>query len=130
MFNLSIAIEYNSTKFPKKKAFIQDKKSISYEEFNRITNQLANAIIDSGIKPGDKIAIQCPNIIEFPIIYFGILKMGGVVVPLSILLKKNEVLFFLKNSQTKMFFVYQGNKDLPIFKESANSIKYQKTYQK
>ena len=130
MFNLSIAIEYNSVKFPKKKAFIQDKKSISYEEFNRITNQLANAIIDSGIKPGDKIAIQCPNIIEFPIIYFGILKMGGVVVPLSILLKKNEVLFFLKNSQTKMFFVYQGNKDLPIFKESANSIKYQKNLSK
>lgn len=130
MFNLSIAIEYNSTKFPKKKAFIQDKKSISYEEFNRITNQLANAIIDSGIKPGDKIAIQCPNIIEFPIIYFGILKMGGVVVPLSILLKKNEVLFFLKNSQTKMFFVYQGNKDLPIFKESASLIKHDKSLPK
>ena len=130
MFNLSIAIEYNSTKFPKKKAFIQDKKCISYEEFNRITNQLANAIIDSGIKPGDKIAIQCPNIIEFPIIYFGILKMGGVVVPLSILLKKNEVFFFLKNSQTKMFFVYQGNKDLPIFKESASLIKHDKSLPK
>ena len=40
MFNLSIAIEYNSVKFPKKKAFIQDDKSISYEEFNRLTNQL------------------------------------------------------------------------------------------
>ena len=130
MFNLSIAIEYNSFKFPKKKAFTQDDKSISYEEFNRLTNQLANAILNSGIKPGDKIAIQCPNIIEFPVIYYGILKMGGVVVPLSILLKKNEVLFFLKNSQTKMFFVYQGNKDLPIFKESANSIKYQKNLSK
>ena len=130
MFNLSIAIEYNSFKFPKKKAFTQDDKSISYVEFNRLTNQLANAILNSGIKPGDKIAIQCPNIIEFPIIYYGILKMGGVVVPLSILLKKNEVLFFLKNSQTKMFFVYQGNKDLPIFKESANSIKYQKNLSK
>ena len=115
MFNLSIAIEYNSIKFAKKKAFIQDNKSISFDEFNRLTNQLANAILVSGIKPGDKVAIQCPNIIQFPIIYYGILKMGGVVVPLSILLKKNEVLFFLKNSQTKMFFVYQGNKELPIY---------------
>ena len=130
MFNLSIAIEYNSFKFPKKKAFTQDDKSISYEEFNRLTNQLANAILNSGIKPGDKIAIQCPNIIEFPVIYYGILKMGGVVVPLSILLKKNEVLFFLKNSQTKMFFVYQGNKDLPIFKESASLIKHDKSLPK
>lgn len=130
MFNLSIALEYNSVRFPKKKAFIQDDKSISFDEFNRITNQLANAILDIGIKPGDKIAIQCPNIIEFPIIYYGILKMGGVIVPLSIFLKKDEILFFLKNSQTKMFFAYQGNKDLQIYKEVSSSIKTYKNLSK
>ena len=40
-----------------------------------------------GIRPGDKVALSCPNLPYFPIVYYGILKAGAVVVPLNVLLR-------------------------------------------
>ena len=50
--------------------------------------QVANLLVSRGIEPGDKVALSCPNLPYFPIVYYGILKAGAVVVPLNILLKR------------------------------------------
>ena len=42
------------------------------------------------MRPGERVALACPNRPEFPAIYYGILKSGAVVVPLNILLKSAE----------------------------------------
>ena len=90
MFNLSIALEDKAHKIPNQTAIFFEDQNISYNEFNQLSNKVANLILDLGIKPGDSIALQAPNNSFFPIIYYGILKMGGVVVTLSILLKKKK----------------------------------------
>ena len=50
----------------------------------------------------------------FPIIYFGILKAGATCVPLSVLLKKDEIAYHLNDSDAKAYFCFVGNADLPM----------------
>ena len=123
MYNLSIAIEDNAQRIPNRLAIISEEKKISYKELNLLSNKVANLILDLGINPGDSIALQCPNISFFPIIYYGILKMGGVIVPMSILLKKKEISFILNNSKAKLLFFYQGDQTLNIVKEALAGVK-------
>ncbi|CAJ0557428.1 unnamed protein product, partial [Mesorhabditis spiculigera] len=71
--------------------------------------QIASPICSSrgGVEPGDKVALSCPSVLEFPIVYYSILKAGGVVVPLNILLKGREIAYHLwlirKRSCTSVF---------------------------
>ena len=123
MYNLSIALEDNAQRIPNRLAIISEEKKISYKELNLLSNRVANLILDLGINPGDSIALQCPNISFFPIIYYGILKMGGVIVPMSILLKKKEISFILNNSKAKLLFFYQGDQTLNIVKEALAGVK-------
>ncbi len=113
MLNLSIILEDSAKRYPKKAAFTFLDRSISYVETNDAANQVANGLLNLGIKPGDKIAISCPNLIEFPVIYFGILKTGAVVVPLNVLLKKDEIEYHLKDSDAKVYFCFAGTPELP-----------------
>ena len=123
MYNLSIALEDNAQRIPNRLAIISEEKKITYKELNLLSNKVANLILDLGINPGDSIALQCPNISFFPIIYYGILKMGGVIVPMSILLKKKEISFILSNSKAKLLFFYQGDQTLNIVKEALAGVK-------
>ena len=61
-----------------------------------------------GIQPGDKVALSCPNLPYFSLIYWGILKAGATVVPLNVLLKGREVAYHLGDSDAKAFFCFEG----------------------
>ena len=67
-----------------------------------------------GIEPGDKVALSCPNLPYFPIVYYGILKAGAVVVPLNVLLKGREVAYHLDDSDAKAHFCFEGTAELAI----------------
>ena len=86
----------------------------SYAQVNGAANQVANLLVARGIKPGDKVALSCPNLPYFPIIYFGILKAGATVVPLNVLLKAREVAYHLDDSGAKAYFAFEGTPELPI----------------
>ena len=49
-----------------------------------------------------------PNVPHFPICYYGVLRAGGVVVPMNVLLKKREVEFYLRDSGAKLLFGWEG----------------------
>jgi long-chain acyl-CoA synthetase len=55
------------------------------------TNHVANLLVARGIRPSDKVALSCPNLPYFPIVYYGALNAGAVVVPLNVLLKSREI---------------------------------------
>jgi long-chain acyl-CoA synthetase len=75
---------------------------------------VANLLVSRGIEPGDKVALSCPNLPYFTVIYFGILKAGAVVVPLNVLLKGREVAYHLADSEAKAYFAFEGSPELPI----------------
>lgn len=88
--------------------------TLNYAQINGAANQIANGLVNIGIQPGDKVALSCFNLPYFPIIYYGILKAGAVVVPLSVLLKKDEIVYHLSDSDAKAYFCFIGSEDLPM----------------
>lgn len=117
MLNLSVLLEDSARRYADKDAFIFMDTHLTYAQVNAAANQIANGLIASGIKRGDKIALSCLNLPYFPMIYFGILKAGGVVVPLSVLLKRDEVEYHLKDSDAKAYFCFLGAAGLPMLEE-------------
>ncbi len=64
---------------------------LTYRELNELANSLANALIDLGVKKGDRVALYMPNCPQFAIAYYAILKAGGIVVTTSPLYSRREV---------------------------------------
>ncbi len=117
MLNLSVILEDSAQRYAEKPAFRFSGQSYSFSQINLLANKLANALVKIGVKPGDKVALSCPNLPYFPISYFGILKTGASVVPLSILLKHNEVAYHLEDSEAKVFICFEGSEALPMGEE-------------
>ena len=87
---------------PDKLALIIDDHRITYREYNRNVNRLANAMLDMGIRKDDKIATLLPNCMELLEIYWAVSKIGAVVVPLSTLLLGKGLLSLLDDSDAVM----------------------------
>ena len=116
MLNLATLLENSAQKYADKTAFTFMDTSLSFTQINGAANQVANGLIALGIQPGDKVALSCFNLPYFPIIYNGILKTGAIVVPLSVLLKADEVNYHLENSDAKAYFCFTGTEELPMGK--------------
>ncbi len=116
MLNLATLLENSAQKYADKTAFTFMDTSLSFTQINAAANQVANGLIALGIRPGDKVALSCFNLPYFPIIYNGILKTGAIVVPLSVLLKADEIKYHLENSDAKAYFCFTGTEELPMGK--------------
>lgn len=75
---------------------------------------IANGLVELGIKPGDHVAMSCPNLPYFPMAYYGILKVGAVAVTLNVLLKPREIAYHLQDSDAKALICYEGTAELPM----------------
>ncbi len=73
---------------------------LTYREFNRRINRLANALRSEGIGKGDKVATLLPNCLELLEIYWASAKLGAVVVPLIPLLRGTGLATLLNDSDT------------------------------
>ena len=114
MVNLASVLEDSTAAHPDRTAIVFGDSRFTYAQVNGAANQVANLLVSRGIQPGDRVALSCPNLPYFTIIYFGILKAGGTVVPLNVLLKGREVAYHLKDSGAKAYFAFEGSADLPI----------------
>src|SRR5689334_21161045 len=114
MLNLSILLEDSARQYPDRDALVLGDTRLTYAQVNAAANQVANLLVSRGIQAGDKVALSCPNLPYFPIVYYGILKAGATVVPLNILLKGREVAYHLADSDAKAYFCFQGTPELPI----------------
>lgn len=114
MTNLASVLEDSTAQHPERTAVVFGDTRLSYAQLNGAANQVANLLVERGIRPGDRVAISCPNLPYFSVIYFGILKAGGTVVPLNVLFKAREVAYHLADSGAKAVFAFEGTPDLPI----------------
>ena len=84
--------DYDLVQETEKKYF---RREISWSVFNEKANRFANALMERGIKKGDKVAILLMNCIEWLPIYFGILKTGALAVPLNFRYSSDEIEYCL-----------------------------------
>jgi long-chain acyl-CoA synthetase len=114
MLNLAVLLEESAREVPNRVAVIFNETKLTYAQVNGAASQVAGALAARGIGRGDKVALSCPNLPYFPIIYYGILKAGATVVPLNVLLKGREIAYHLTDSDAKAYFCFQGTPDLPM----------------
>ncbi len=114
MLNLATLLEETARERPQHTAVIFNEMKLPYAMVNAAANQVANGLASIGIQKGDKVALSCPNIPYFPIVYYGILKAGAVVVPLNVLLKPREIAYHLQDSESKAYFCFEGTEQLPM----------------
>ena len=117
MLNLANILDYSAKEYAENTAIVFGDKRFSYQQLNAAANQVANGLVAQGIGKGDKVALSCPNLPYFPIVYFGILKAGAVVVPMNVLLKGREIAYHLNDSDAKAYFCFQGTPELPMAAE-------------
>lgn len=119
MTNLSTLLEDSATTYPDRTAIVMarpggESTRLSYAEVNSFATMVANLLVSRGIRPGDKVALSCPNLPYFTVVYFGILKAGATVVPLNVLLRGREVAYHLADSDAKAYFCFEGTPELAI----------------
>ncbi|ELA8361751.1 long-chain fatty acid--CoA ligase [Vibrio alginolyticus] len=121
MMNLAAALQRNAASKPDKTALICGAEKINYAQFDAIAGKIAASLINKGVKPGDRVAISCPNIPFFAFVYYAIQKAGAVAVPLNVLLKAREIKYHLEDSKAKFYFCFEGTKELPMAKEGVKA---------
>ncbi|MFY9614416.1 MAG: long-chain fatty acid--CoA ligase [Candidatus Dormiibacterota bacterium] len=104
--NLAVILEDSARKHPDKVVMILDDFKMTYAELDAASNQVANALVDAGLKQGDRVGMMLPNVPQFPVVYFGILKAGMIAVPMNVLLKAPEVEYYLSDSESSAFVYF------------------------
>jgi long-chain acyl-CoA synthetase len=102
--------------YPKNTAIAFYGKTITYKELAILTDKFATALNDLGIKKGDRIALLLPNIPQHIISYYGALKAGAIITPISPLSKEREILHQLNDAEAQTIVL------LDIFYPTVRSI--------
>ncbi len=74
---------------------------ITWGEFQKRSNRFANFLLSRGVKKGEKVAILLMNCLEWLPIYFGILKAGGIAVPLNFRYTADEIAYCLNKADAE-----------------------------
>jgi len=85
----------------------QHTQTLSYTELNEQSNRFAHALTDLGIKIADRVLLWLPNCIEFPLAFFGALKLGAIAVPTSTLLTGEELDYLITDSGSQVLVTTQ-----------------------
>ena len=71
----------------------------------KLANKIANGLIKMGVKKGDKVAVYMPNSDDYVITWFGILKMGAVMVPINTGYKMDFLQYIIDSSDSTVLFI-------------------------
>jgi long-chain acyl-CoA synthetase len=88
-----------------------DNAAMTYRALDEASARVAGLLHERGLQPGDRVGIMMPNVAEVPVVYYGVLRAGGVVVPMNPLLKAREVAYYLGDSGAGMIFAWHAFAD-------------------
>lgn len=116
--NLASIITHHARLAPDKEAVVWNDVRMTYGQLEAMSNRVANALTSMGIGHGDKVALNCPNLPFFPIVYYGIMKTGAAVVPICVLFTPREIAYHLRDSDAKAAFVFEGTPEFPLLQST------------
>jgi long-chain acyl-CoA synthetase len=101
MSNLALNLVASAMRIPDRTAAISDDHTMTYGELDAASARLATLLEREGIGAGDRVGVMLPNIAAAPIAYYGIWRLGAVVVPVNPLMQGREVQFYLSNTDSR-----------------------------
>ena len=99
-------LQESAMRFPEKEAIVCDGVRKTYQEIEQMSNSIAHALIDNGLRKGDRVGIFLDNSIESVISIFGILKAGGAFVVINPSTKAQKFAFMLNNCQATSVIIH------------------------
>jgi long-chain acyl-CoA synthetase len=115
--NLKLMLEQAGKRYGKKTAVAMGDSRWSYAQLDKASNKMANALIGMGVGRGDRVAMLMSNSPEFVTTYFGVVKIGGIAVPLDTKYKLAELASLFDDSQPKVLVA-----ESPLLKPLASSL--------
>jgi long-chain acyl-CoA synthetase len=107
-FNLATMLRESALEWPDKGAIIAGATTISYAELDGLSGRLAATLLADGYPRRSAVAVQLPNVPQFLIAYFGLLKAGMTMVPLNPLLVAPEVTYHLEDSDAVALITWES----------------------
>jgi len=92
-------------------ALRMDDAQLTYEEFRDAALRVAASLQSRGIEPGDRVGMVLPNVLSFPVVFYGALLAGAAVVPMNPLLKAREVEYYLRDSGARIVVAAESSAD-------------------
>jgi len=105
MPNLSLNLSEAATMYPDHAAIRMDDTVMTYGELDDAAARLAALLHTGGLEPGDRVGVMLPNVPQFAVAYYAVLRAGGIVVPMNPLLKAREVEYYLRDSGARDLIV-------------------------
>ena len=85
-----------------------DDRTLSYRSFEELVALAAGVLRSSGVRFDDRVGMQLPNLLAFPIVYQAVLRLGAIAVPMNPLLKSAEVAYHLRDSGARLMVAWSG----------------------
>ncbi len=108
MSNLAANLKQTAERRREHIALRLDETEIPYAALDAASARVAGLLRDRGIERGARVGIMLPNVPQFAVAYYGVLRAGGVVVPMNPLLKEREVGFYLSDPEARLLFAWHG----------------------
>ena len=125
--SLADVLTENAREFPNNTALLLAGKQfhtsrISYEQLNRMATNFAKNLYKIGVRKDDRVALFLPNFPEFVIAFYGIQKLGAIVVPLNIMFSQKELEYHIKDSGSKVIVTINVKTDGQAFLDLVHTI--------
>ncbi len=120
--NVADLMVRSATEAPHRPALHLGETTLDYGTVNRLSAAIAARLIKGGLTPGDRVGVMLPNVLEFPVIYYGVLRAGGVVVPMNPLLKRREIDYYLSDSGARWLFAWHLAADEAVSAEKLVTV--------
>ncbi|QYX75409.1 long-chain-fatty-acid--CoA ligase [Streptomyces akebiae] len=104
MANLAEYLVETAQRQPGRPALRLGDQVTGYAELGERSARAAALLRAEGVRPGDRVALMLPNVPEFVVLHYGVLRAGGVVVPMNPLLKTRETEYHLTDSGAVLLF--------------------------
>ena len=80
--------------------------TITYKQLDESVTGYADYFRKMGLRTGERVILSCTNSPEFIFSYFGVVRNGGIIVPINLLLTMEEIAYLIKDSEAKMMIVH------------------------
>jgi long-chain acyl-CoA synthetase len=108
MANLALNLVEAKAMYPDRAALRLDDLVLTYDQLEERSARVAGLLAARGVEPGDRVGLMLPNVPQFPMLYYGVLRAGAVVVPMNPLLKAREIEYYLADSGARLLFAWHG----------------------
>src|SRR6187551_2661574 len=106
MTNLASNLVATAERIPDKVGIRLDQVEVTWSQLHQAAARVAGQLRAAGLEPGDRVSLILPNVPAYPVLFYGTLLAGGVVVPMNPLLKGNEIAYYYQDAGARFSFVW------------------------